>query len=222
MKHSKEFEKLLQKYSKLNYIKPGALPNIDLYMDQVTTFMDSHLASSKRHPEDKILTKTMINNYTKNNLLPTSDKKKYSQEHILLLIFIYYLKNILSISDIQTLLKPLTEQYFGPSSDITLQEIYEDIIHLEIRMFRPFYKDILGKVNLAEQAFPDAPEEDRDYLENFSMICMLAFDVYLKKQMIETIIDDMKEEEVKKAALSEKRKDKPIKKADAASKQTEK
>lgn len=51
------------------------IPNIDLYMDQITTFMDTHLADSRRYPEDKIMTKTMINNYTKNHLLPPSVKK---------------------------------------------------------------------------------------------------------------------------------------------------
>lgn len=55
---------------KLDYIKPDTIPNIDLYMDQVTTFMDSNLARSKRYDSDKILTKTMINNYAKNDLLP--------------------------------------------------------------------------------------------------------------------------------------------------------
>ena len=61
---------LLKRLAKLNYIKPGEVPNIDLYMDQVTTFMDEHLSDCKRREDDKILTKTMINNYTKNNLLP--------------------------------------------------------------------------------------------------------------------------------------------------------
>ena len=50
-------------------MRPDDIPNIDLYMDQVTTFMEKELASSKRHEDDKILTKTMINNYAKNNLL---------------------------------------------------------------------------------------------------------------------------------------------------------
>ena len=59
-------------------VKPEDIPNIDLYMDQVTTFMDSQLATSKRHEDDKILTKTMINNYAKNDLLPPPEKKKYS------------------------------------------------------------------------------------------------------------------------------------------------
>ena len=80
-------------------------------MDQVTTFMDEHLSDVKRHEDDKILTKTMINNYTKNNLLPPPVKKNI-QRSIYVLTFIYYLKNILSISDIRKLLNPLTDKFF--------------------------------------------------------------------------------------------------------------
>lgn len=102
---------------KTESIPPEDIPNIGLYMDQVTTLMDTRLASSKRYPDDKILTKTMINNYTKNKLLPPSNKKKYSREHIFLLIMIYYLKSILSISDIQSLLEPLSERYFPENTE---------------------------------------------------------------------------------------------------------
>ena len=105
-------DELLESLSKVDGIHPEDVPNIDLYMDQVTTFMDAHLESSKRYQEDKILTKTMINNYAKNHLLPPPEKKKYSKEHMLILIFIYYLKSILSINDIQTLLEPITDKYF--------------------------------------------------------------------------------------------------------------
>ena len=108
----KEFlSELLKQLKSIDYIKPEDIPNIDLYMDQVTTFMDEQLAASKRYESDKILTKTMINNYAKNNLLPSPDKKKYSKEHVLTLLFIYYFKNILSINDIRSILNPLTEKY---------------------------------------------------------------------------------------------------------------
>ena len=92
---------ILESLSRVDYIRPGEIPNIDLYMDQVTTFMDKELSSTRRYADDKILTKTMINNYAKNNLLPPPVKKKYSREHVLFLIFIYYFKNILSIKDIE-------------------------------------------------------------------------------------------------------------------------
>ena len=98
---------ILASISRIDYIKLEEIPGIPLYMDQVTTFMEEHLSSSKRYPEDKVLTKTMINNYAKNHLLPPPVKKKYSKEHILMLTFIYYFKNIMSISDIQVLLGSL-------------------------------------------------------------------------------------------------------------------
>ena len=60
---------ITENLKRIDYIKPEEIPNIDLYMDQVTTFMDEHLAGTKRRDEDKILTKTMINNYSKNNIL---------------------------------------------------------------------------------------------------------------------------------------------------------
>ena len=71
---------ILTSISQINYVEPGDIPNIDLYMDQVTTFMEEHLRSSKRYEDDKVLTKTMINNYAKNNLLPPPVKKKYSKD----------------------------------------------------------------------------------------------------------------------------------------------
>ncbi|MCR5792067.1 MAG: DUF1836 domain-containing protein, partial [Lachnospiraceae bacterium] len=115
----------------LDYIKPEDLPNIDLYMDQVTTFMDEHLKSTKRYPDDKLLTKTMINNYTKNNLLPSPNKKKYSKEHMLLLIFIYYFKNVLSISDIQSIFNPLVEHFYEDDSEVSLEDIYSEIFSFQ-------------------------------------------------------------------------------------------
>lgn len=122
---------ILGSLSRIDYIKPEEVPNIPLYMDQVTTFMDAQLASSKRYPEDKILTKTMINNYAKNDLLPPPLKKKYSKEHLLVLVFIYYFKSILSITDIQALLKPITDTYFPASEDLSLENIYNEVFRLQ-------------------------------------------------------------------------------------------
>ena len=115
---------ILKSLDRIDYVKPEDIPNIDLYMDQVTTLMDSKLKNSTRNPDgDKILTKTMINNYAKNNLLPPPVKKKYSKEHVLILIFIYYYKGVMSINDIQTILQPITERYFKGQSDLTLEDI---------------------------------------------------------------------------------------------------
>lgn len=108
----------------LDYINPKDIPSIDLYMDQLTTFMEDQLGKNRRNDEDKVMTKTMINNYTKNNLLPSPNKKRYSKQHLILLIYIYYLKNMLSINDIQTLLEPLIDGYLIPTRTERIFLIY--------------------------------------------------------------------------------------------------
>ena len=189
---------ILTSISKIDYVKPEDIPNIDLYMDQVTTFMEAQLSSTKRYPEDKILTKTMINNYAKNNLLPPPVKKKYSREHVLLLIFIYYFKNILSIKDIETLLAPVTEENFNNGEDFSLTDIYKEICQHEKSRTSYLAKDIAHSFKAASETFSKATEEDRRSLQQFSFICSLAFDVYVKKQLIEKLIDEMPEPEHKK------------------------
>ena len=186
---------ILGSLDRIAYIKADDIPNIDLYMDQVTTFMESRLKRSTRHPgEDKILTKTMINNYAKNDLLPPPKKKKYSREHVLLLIFIYYYKGILSISDIQTLLGPITEQFFDSKEDFNLETIYETVFGLEQEQTEVLKKDIIEKFHISEETFKDAPKDSQEFLQKFSFICMLSFDVYMKKLLIEKLIDSFHDE----------------------------
>ncbi|NLP35467.1 MAG: DUF1836 domain-containing protein [Clostridiales bacterium] len=159
-------------------------------MDQVTTFMDEHLKSSKRFSEDKLLTKTMINNYTKNELLPPPIKKKYSKEHMYLLIFIYYFKNILTINDIQNIFNPLTKRYFGKNSDIGLEEIYSEVFRLQEEQTDALTKDMIRKMTKAKESFADVKDkDDHDFLTVFAFITMLCFDVYMRKHMIEKMID---------------------------------
>ncbi len=186
--------KILDSISNIDYVEASDIPNINLYMDQVTTFMDEGFASTKRYPEDKILTKTMINNYAKNNLLPPPVKKKYSKEHILAMIFIYYLKNILSIKDIETLLNPITEKYFHNDSSFGISDIYQEILNLEKERIPTAQKDIAKSYQKAMEQFEDIDnlsEEDLDELRTFAFICNLSFDVYIKKQLIEHLIDEM-------------------------------
>ena len=194
---------ILDSLTNIDYIRAEEIPNINLYMDQVTTFMEEHLASTKRYEDDKILTKTMINNYAKNHLLPPPVKKKYSREHVLILIFIYYFKNILSIKDIETVLKPLTEKYFSGESSMDLASIYREICEIEQDRVEPLKETVKTAYEKSMSAFSDLPDgEERDELKLFAFICSLCFDVYLKKEMIEKLIDEL--EEKKKENKKEK------------------
>lgn len=193
----KLLEEFNQKKMKPDCIKPEMLPDIDLYMDQVTTFMDNHLAQTKRYPDDKILTKTMINNYSKNNLLPPPKKKKYSKDHVLILTFIYYMKNLLSMDDIQSVLKLVKENFFeseGEEEDLDLEDIYNEVLHYEGEIRDSIMNDIQNKYQMSRESFPDTEcaSDTKSDLQDFIFICMLCYDALSKKQLIEQIIDHKK------------------------------
>lgn len=181
---------ILASISRIDYVKSDDIPNIDLYMDQVTTFMEKELKSTKRYDDDKILTKTMINNYAKNDLLPPPVKKKYSKEHLMILTFIYYFKSILSIGDIEKMLSPITERFFDSDKDIDISRIYDEVCSADKARTDILQEDIKAAFSSSKNTFTDVDDdEDKELLQYFSFICMLSLDVYVKKQLIEKLID---------------------------------
>ena len=210
---------LIEMTSSLNFIDPADVPSIELNMDQVTTFLEEKLNNNKRKEEEKTMTKTMINNYTKNDLLPPPNKKRYTKEHLILLIYIYYLKNLLSINDIQTLLKPMIEDYFGsddPSKSI--DQIYAKIFNHQKDHYKDIQKSIMNTFNRASEMYDP---QNEGYLHDMSLIALLSADVYVKKKYIEHLIDNMrtiqeKEAKAKEKEAKAKEKEAAIKAKDAA------
>ena len=189
----KEFiEEVAGRIRSLDYIKIEDIPGIELYMDQVIKFMDDHFASLKRYEGDKMLTKTMINNYTKNKLLPSPEKKKYGKDHMLLLIFIYYFKNVLSIKDINSILTPLTENFFADSDkDFSLSDIYDEVFEVCKGATTDISRSVLKAFDRAKNSFEgEDDEKKKKYLNNFAFIASLCFDVHVKKTIVENMIDN--------------------------------
>ncbi len=182
---------ILENLDKISYIRAEAIPNIDIYLDQFTTFMAIRLRATARCPvDDKILTKTMINNYAKNDLLPPPIKKKYSREIVVVLIFIYYFKSFLSINHIQNLLHPITENFLKNNEEFNLEEVYKEVFSLEPETLEDMKADIRRKYERAESTFSDAPEGTEELLKKFAFICELSVDVYVKKLIIEKMLDE--------------------------------
>ena len=187
---------ILQSLEKVEYIKSEDIPNIDLYMDQVLTFMDRKLRSAVRpQTEDRILTKTMINNYAKNDLLPPPVKKKYY-------------KGIIPMNEIQTLLKPLTDRYFQNGQVFDLESVYKEVVVLEKEQLEDLKKDVVEKFRRAEDSFTEVTGEEQEFLQKFALICLLSFDVYMKKMIVEQLVadlaDTMKAQEPEKEAHKKK------------------
>ena len=84
-------------------IQPADVPQLDLYMDQILSLFEQCLGGSKRDPSDKLLTKTMVNNYVKEGLITPVRGKKYTRQQIMQLICVYHLKQTLRLGDIKAL-----------------------------------------------------------------------------------------------------------------------
>lgn len=183
-----------ESFSKMKTIKPDEIPNIDLYMDQVTTFLDERLKSSTRdkYSDEKVLTKTMINNYAKSDALPSPVKKKYNKEHILLLTLLFYYKSFLQINDIETLLKPIIDTFFG-NENYNIEDVYNGIFDGMSDKLQDVLDDVNNKCDEALNTFKDAPGKEQDYLHLFYFACSLGVDVFVKKLLIEKIVDSIRE-----------------------------
>ena len=195
---------LIEYLKNLHHVHASQLPSLDLYMDQVTGFMEEHLAPMRRYAEDKALTKTMINNYAKNKILPAPAGKRYTKNHMLVLLFIYYYKSMLSLSDIATILRPLNENYFHSRKKPRLKDIYEEIFSYANVEMQNVMEDVKARYEKAQSSFSEKDpgfqelsEEEREELRQFFFLSLLAFDVYLKKQLMEKIVDDMAKKEGK-------------------------
>ncbi len=199
----KRLNDILRQLAEIDYVHPEDIPNIDLYMDQVLTFLNQELGTVREVNEDKAMTKTMINNYTKNQILPPPEKKKYSREHMLNLIFIYYFKNFLGLKDIKSILDPINAKYYGDSEGVDFFDIYCNMVGYEHTVAKEVTKDIIKKYNFSRAVFEEEDEESKDILQDFTFICLLSFDVFVKKMMIEQYISDRRKEEEEQADKSE-------------------
>lgn len=188
MKTNKEIiNDMIKHFEGLDIVKSEDIPDISLYMDQMTSFIDEKLESFKREEDDKLLTKTMINNYTKNKLLPPSDKKKYTKNHVMLLILIYFYKNVLSFADIKRLCDLSIYNDFE-KGDESLSQLYDMLIHIEDDKKNEIVDDLKKRLEYAKNKV-DAFDKKDENVELFTFLSDIVLEVYFKQHLIEYILN---------------------------------
>ncbi len=195
-----EIEGLLFDFFSSKAIESDTIPDIDLYMDQVTTFIEGKMGSLKRKNEDKMLTKTMINNYTKEGILFPPVLKKYTKNHIKMLVMIYYCKQVLSINDVKAILKPLSDNIKPPDSkegksngkkntesvDLDfLEKLYETFLSIEESKRNEFQIAMTDMMNRIETI--DEELFNRSWV--LLMVIDLVLQAHMRKAMAEKLID---------------------------------
>ena len=170
-----------------DYMELSKIPDIDLYMDQIITLFDKNLGDNKRTEEDKLLTKTMINNYAKDKLLMAPDKKKYTKEHIILMCIIYNLKQSLSIQDIKKLFNPMIANFededLKEDEKEKLSKLYESFYEIKKNEIDYNLKNIEEKINNINNM------ESDDYGKVFITVLILIYSANIQRKLAERMID---------------------------------
>ncbi len=182
---NKELNELIDELHLENNIKLDEIPEIDLYMDQVIQLFEGKYNEAKRNEEDKVLTKTMINNYAKGKLLMPIKNKKYSKEHLILMSLIYNLKGALSLSDIKLSVKNIVEN-FDNEEKCHLREIYRNYLNQYNNDIESFKEDALIK----ETSIKEKVKEDNDFEEKFLLLCSMVNMSNMYRRLSEKLIDE--------------------------------
>ena len=180
-------EKSIADLNLINNIELKEIPEIDLYIDQVIQLFESKLDSTKRTQDDKILTKTMINNYVKGRLLMPVNKKKYTKEHIILMSLIYQLKGGLSISDIKDVVDNAVMK-ISNQEEFNLEEIYKNYIDINRKNTNDFDKEVKS---IKEKIDIDCNIQKEN--ESMLMVIALINKANMYRRLAEKIIDNNKE-----------------------------
>lgn len=126
----KQIEKIIVDVLSRSEMKTNAIPDLDLYIDQITTLFDREFQNHKKDPKDKIITKTMVNNYSKQGVIEPISGKKYSKDRIVELLMVYAMKNTLTIEEISLLMQPLFE--LKKRNEIDICEVYDFFVDTKI------------------------------------------------------------------------------------------
>ena len=183
---------LIEKFKELNLenqLKLEEIPEIDLYMDQVTQLFDSKFNESKRNEEDKALTKTMVNNYAKGKLLMSIKNKKYSKEHLILMSLIYNLKGGLSIGDIKSSLNNIVTT-FENGEKYPIRELYSLYLNQYNEDFNDVEKTIEEKFNNIENMMLNEKSQDDEFQKNFLLLSSFINMSNMYRRMGEKLIDE--------------------------------
>lgn len=189
-------EKLLADLHLDTNLSSEDIPDLDLYMDQVIQLFEKKFEATKRTPEEKILTKTMINNYSKGKLFFPIQNKKYSRQHIMLMNLIYEMKTVLSIRDIKhtvtKLNKDITENAFD------LEALYESYLELAEANAAEFQDN---SIQLSVQAGGKAEQIDDKHDSYYEKLLLILSFVNMSnyyRRAAEKMIDQIEEIETKK------------------------
>lgn len=170
-----------QELADFKLLASGDIPKIDLYMEQVTSLLEQEMGPNLRRKNESVFTNTMINNYSKEGVLPRPENKRYNRRHIITLIYIFLLKQNLPMPEI----KRFTSQIDSAEQLDKMYDVFYDLVGGYEKEYR---KDIADKFSRIEQQCREKGVTDEGSLA-LTLIALLSFEASLNTLISSSLLD---------------------------------
>lgn len=191
MRYEEFIKNTIEEYVSKGKIPANDFPQMEIYMDQAETFLNRELSIYKKNEKDKVITKTMIGNYVKHNMLPRPVNKKYSRDHLILLTIIFYLKGTFQMEEIEKIVKPLIDNYNSEFDEkIDLPALYNEILEVQDRELDTLSQSVAGMIEESKYRLRETELSDDDMLELFMLIVNLSMKADAQKFLAHKLLQE--------------------------------
>lgn len=170
------------------------IPDLDLYMDQVIQLFENKFGILKRDENEKVLTKTMINNYAKGKLFFPIENKKYSKVHMMLIAMIYQMKGALSINDVKVTLDPLNTMITEEGFDLT--DLYKRYVQMADESMGQLKDEMSLLSEEVTKHIVALDSEKSDYLTQLLLVASFVNMSNYYRRAAERIVDNIAKENI--------------------------
>ncbi|MGI6230379.1 MAG: DUF1836 domain-containing protein [Tractidigestivibacter sp.] len=112
---------LAERMSQLHISRSSELPRLDLYLDQLLSFVSQELSFMQLPDEGPLVTGSMVNNYVKLHVLPAPIKHRYTRKHVAVLICVCAFKRVFSISQVAKVVHMVSRE------DVDEFQVYDEL-----------------------------------------------------------------------------------------------
>ncbi|MDD2295337.1 MAG: DUF1836 domain-containing protein [Eubacteriales bacterium] len=190
MRYEEYAKKLADDYLKSGIIDGKNFPDIELYIDQMAKCLNQELrlyGDGKSTP----ITKAMISNYTKHQMIPGPVGKHYTKDHLIFMTLVFYLKGCFSMEEIRRLMKPLLDNYSSEWDEpIDFVSMYAEIIDFVRKTEADLPRRLEQQISDVKKFLANRDTADDDTSELMMLVTTLVMRSNAERFIAEKLLDE--------------------------------